>query len=382
MTVKRGLRVLLFAGLVGVFLATASAEARTLPLIGIQDDAVFVRLPSAYGGTGARRLISAQAGYHSARRLGASVIRVAINWAAVSHGPAATEQDWSHYDAAIVAARQRGFVVQIALTGPAPAFATANHRVGIDRPNARFFARFAEAAALRYRAQAQTYSIWNEPNWPSLLQPVRDAPAIYRGLYQAGYAAIKHADPQARVLIGELAPMGPPEAGIPPLRFLRELTCRTSDLRAARRCVPLIADGFALHPYTLRWQPTFPGNGPDDVTTGSLSRLVRILDHLARLHALSSPAGLPLDIYLTEYGWHANYRPIPEPLRALYATEGFTLALDHPRVKEIVWYQLAPPPPSSVHIWNTALLDGHGRPTSTFLALQDWIRRVRAIRRN
>jgi len=320
--------------------------------------------------------MAAATGYALARLLGANVIRIAINWASVIHGPRAGEQDWSHYDTAVAQATGEGFSVQIELTGPAPAFATADHRRGVYRPSADWFARFAATAAERYRGEVNTYSIWNEPNWFDQLLPTREAPRIYRRLYQTAYAAIKHTDHGARVLIGELAPMGRPEAGTPPLRFLRALTCRTRRMTPVHHCRPLLADGFALHPYTLRWLPTFPGESTDDVTTGSLGRLVRMLNKLARVHALSTPTGRPLDIYLTEYGWHSNYAPISPAARAVYAREGFTLALDQPRVKEIVWYQLAPPPPSRRPIWNSALLGAHDRITPTFTSLQEWIARM------
>lgn len=372
-------RCRLVALLVGfVMLVTAGpAAARTPLLIGVQDNPVFVRLPSAYGGLGASQLITAQQGYRQARALGAQVIRITITWSSVIRGPLASEQDWSYYDSAIASARQQGFIVQLALAGSAPAFATGNHRVGVDRPNANDFGRFAQSAASRYRGEVSTYSIWNEPNWWDQLQPDLDAPTLYRRLYESGYAAIKHADPHAQVLIGEMAPMGPPEAAIPPLDFLRDMACRRP---VHHGCKPLLAEGFALHPYTLRWQPSFPGNGVGDITTGSLSRLVRALNRLARDHALSTPRGRPLDIYLTEYGWYASYQRIPESLRMVYAPEGFTLAFRQPRVKEIVWYQLAPPPrPNVAHIWSTALLTSSGGVTPTFRSLQDWIRRMRAV---
>ena len=54
------------------------------------------------------------------------------------------------------------------------------------------------------------------------------------------------------------------------------------------------------------------GNGPDDVTTGSLPRLVRMLAALARVHALSTPSGQPPPLFLTEYDY------VPCPLNATY----------------------------------------------------------------
>jgi hypothetical protein len=342
--------ILLLAG------APVAAHAAAPLEFGLQDDPVFVGPPTGRG------TITAEQGYADAAALGVSTIRIAIRWSTVE--PQRNRFTWGPYDTAVSAAAAHGFHVQLALTGPAPAFATSNHRVGVLWPSPAAFATFAGAAAARYGTTPETYSVWNEPNWNDLLQPDSHAPLIYRRLYQAGYAAIRRAAPRARVLIGELAPMGYPEAAIPPLRFLREMFCA--------RCAPLHADGFALHPYTLRWSPRFKGYSSDDVTTGSLPRLTRELDQLARTHALSDAHGRPLDVYLTEYGWHANYPPIPERLRARFAVEGFQLARAAPRVRELSWYELASPPASRHDAWNTGLIDAHGLQTLTFRVLSAW----------
>jgi hypothetical protein len=236
------------------------------------------------------------------------------------------------------------------------------------------FGEFVAAAAARYRGQVSRYAIWNEPNWPSWLRPSRSAASIYRRLYLAAYAAIERTDPAARVLIGELAPMGPPEAAIPPLRFLRALTCRDRELHARRRCAPLVADGFAHHPYALRWGPEYPGPTRDDVTMGSLRRLTRVLRVLARRHALATPGGRTLPLYLTEFGYHANSRRILEPMRAQYSVRAFEIAQRTPGVRQIVWYQLGAPPPSPTRQWDTALLRRGGRPRTTFTVLARWLR--------
>jgi hypothetical protein len=363
--------------------SVAAAAALSLPLaappaapaqllVGVQDDPVFVRLPSAYGGHGARGVISAELGYERLAQLGARVLRITVHWSAVERSHSRSSEAWGPYDAAIARATAAGLTVQLVLGGPAPAFATGDHRIGVNRPSARAYARFAEAAASRYRGQLDTYSIWSEPNWWSSLKPNRIAPMLYRSLYRAGYAAIKHVDPAAKVLIGELAPMGYPEAAIPPLRFLREMTCRTPLLQPWGRCSELLTDGFALHPYTLRWLPSFPGKSADDVTTGSLPRLVRALRALARLKALATPAGAAPDLYLTEYGWHEHYL-VTEARRATLAAAGFGIAAHLPQVREIVWYQLAAAPPHDGVKWNTALLGYRGEPTPTFTSLREWI---------
>jgi hypothetical protein len=300
------------------------------------------------------------------------VLRITVNWDAVQPRRSRASEDWSRYDAAVASARRAGLIVQLVLMGPAPAFATANHRVGNYRPSVGAFAHFVEAAARRYRGQVSSYSIWSEPNWWSSLKPNPLAPVLYRSLYRAGYAAVKRADPAASVLIGELAPIGYRGAAIAPLRFLRELTCRTRTLRPWGNCPPLVADGFSLHPYTLRWPPSFPGRSSDDVTTGSLSRLVRVLGRLATLGALSTPSGHPPPIYLTEYGWSPKYLRT-ERARAAMTSAALRIVARQPQVREVVWYELAAPPRHRPPLWNTALLTRRGEPTPMFNAVRAWI---------
>jgi hypothetical protein len=171
--------------------------------------------------------------------------------------------------------------------------------------------------------------------------------------------------------------MSRPEAAISPLRFLRGVTCSDRRWRATRRrCAPLHADGFAHHPYTLRWSPEFRGPAADDVTTGSLARLTQALDALARRRALASPSGRSLDLFLTEWGFHADSRRIPEPLRSHYVRRGLDLMSRNRRVRQVVWYQLAAPPKTKERrIWDTALLDRAGRARPAYLAVRRWAAR-------
>ena len=104
------------------------------------------------------------------------------------------------------------------------------------------------------------------------------------------------------MLIGELAPNGGGRS-IAPLQFLRDITCSRRDYKAARKCAPLKADGFAIHPYQFKRAPHLADGRPDDVPIGGLSRLTTALDTLARRRALATPARRALDIYLTEFGY-------------------------------------------------------------------------------
>jgi hypothetical protein len=338
--------------------------------LGIQDDRLLLGAPITADGAS----IGPSVGLGAARRLGVRSVKMLIHWAAVAP-TAKTAPDLGRYDDAVDLARASGFRVQLTLDGPAPAWATANRRVGSQRPSANAFGRLAAVVAAHFKGRVGRYAIWNEPNWHRHLTPTHQAPQLYRALYRAGWKAIRRVDPAARVLFGELAPLGRPEPATPPLRFLREATCSDRRWHEARPCRPLRTDGFAHHPYTLRWHPAFPGVSADDVTTGSLGRLVGALRRLARRGALRTPAGHTPPLYLTEWGWHARSVRIPEPLRSRFIADGLLLIARQPSVREVVWYQLVGTAEPAPH-WDTGLLEADGEPRPAYAALRRAYRSV------
>src|SRR4051812_40447864 len=261
--------------------------------LGVQDDPLVVRLPTAFGGFGADHLLAPPRVDAALDALRVDTVRINVPWAQVAGDRPGDPLHLALYEAAIDRVRARGRRVQLTLSGPAPRWATGNGRVGPCKPSARYYAAFAGKVAARLRGRVARYSIWNEPNWWNLLQPRRHAARIYRRLFLRGSAAVRAADPAAHVLVGELAPLRQPHASTAPLTFLRRLTCSDERWRRApgRRCPRLLADGFAHHPYTLQWAPDYPGRIRDDVTMGSLRRLGQALDRLARRRALVTPRG-------------------------------------------------------------------------------------------
>ena len=353
--------------------ALPAAPAAAIEL-GVQDDPLLVRLPSAFGGFGADRLLAPARVDAVLDDLRVDTVRINLAWAQVAGARAGDPLQLGPYEAAVDRVRARGRRVQLTLSGPAPRWATANGRVSAYAPSARLYADFAGEVAASLKGKVARYSIWNEPNWWNLLRPRKRAAAIYRRMFLKGSSAVRAADPAAKVLIGELAPLARPTAATAPLRFLRRLTCSDGAWRRAGRCPRLVADGFAHHPYSLQWAPEYPGPGRDDVTTGSLRRLTRALDRLARRRALATPAGRSLPLYLTEWGYHARSVRVREPQRSAYVRRGLALAARIRRVRQVVWYQLAGPPKAAHVHWDTALLDPRGRPRPVFRAVRGWSR--------
>jgi Cellulase (glycosyl hydrolase family 5) len=320
------------------------------------------------------------------RRLGVTRIKTNVDWAVASGGsakskspPDRVQYDFAAQDSLIDAAGAAGIRVQLALTGPAPAWASAAGKIGPDRPDPKLYGEFVAAAARHFRGRVDRYSIWNEPNYVGWLSPEKEAPAMYRELYQAGYAAIKQVDAKAQVLIGETAPYRQPGRATAPLAFLRQLACVDESYRKTGDCPPLKADGYAHHPYDFANPPTRPYPGADNVTVGSLDRLTRALDRLAAADALTDGDGEGLDLYLTEFGYFAS-GPLafPEQRRARYLRQAIDIVSRNPRVREMLQYLLvAPPPDAPGGRFNTSIVAPDGTEQATYAALQQWAREGR-----
>jgi hypothetical protein len=377
---------LLVATLAG--LAPSPAAAAPGLEVALQDDYVFVE-QYHYG---------REPALAEARRLGVTRLRVMVKWAGVVRRPKARKPqrryDWAAYDSLIADAARHGIRLQLTLTGPAPAWATSNRKVGVRGVRAKPYGQFVRDAAKHFKGRVDRYSIWNEPNWHTQLSPTRTCKknhwargcdarlgALYRALYRAGHRSIKAVDPQAQVLFGELAPQ---QSGKPrkptafassPLSVLRAITCSKRNWKAARRCPGLRADGFAHHPYAFSTAPDQVVGRRDDVTLATLDRLTTALDRLAARGALRTPSGAPMELYLTEHGYmQSGPRMLPEATRAQYLTQSFDRALAHPRVRQLLQYLLTAPPPRQ-NLFPTQILNHDGTATESFGALAAWSER-------
>ena len=372
--------MLLFA--LGAALAASAAAPRATEAarnleIALQDDAVFV----------GNRFFNRERAFRYARAIGVTRLRVNANWAysmptAQAQARSKPQQvQWAFYplDSVIDAAAKHGIRVHLSLTGPAPRWASGNRRISGYRPNTRYFTEFATALAAHVKGRVDRFSIWNEPNWRTWLGPQTSAPALYRSLYQRGYAAIKKADPSANVLIGETSPYARNGYSTAPITFLRRLACVDKRWRRVRRCPVLRADGYAHHPYDFRNAPTYRYPGADNATMGTLSNLTRALDRLSRSGALRFSGGRRMPLYLTEFGYFAaGPRALPARQRSRYLAQAFEMALANGRVRSQLQYLLVSPPRISPGgFFNTGLISRTGAKHPQYRALQRWYRRNR-----
>src|SRR5215212_11995778 len=345
----------------------APAPAAADMEIAVQDDAVLV----------GRLYYNRDRALDQIREIGASRIRINLAWTEVlgtrqskrRHQPKSVAYHWDKYDAAVNAALAHGLRVHLTITGPAPRWATANHRVGVYRPDSGKYGAFARSVAQHFNNRVDRYSIWNEPNYKGWLQPHSQAPKVYRALFRAGWRGIKSVA-NVQVLIGETSAYAIKGRAIAPLRFLRGVTCTDSHWR--RHCMGIRADGYAHHPYEFKRKPEASYPGRDNVTIGSLRRLNVALDRLARNGALKTPYGQPLHIWLTEFGYFATgkYR-MPVGRRAAYLKRAFQIARNNPRVHGMLQYLLVQPPKQWGH-FNTSITLKNGTPTAPYWALKQF----------
>ena len=354
--------------------APSGAQAASNMEIAIQDDAVFVT--NAYYGR--------ERGLTKAQQMGVTHLRVNVIWSAVVGSaanrrsrPSRVNYDFTAYDQIVGAARARGMQVQMALTGPAPAWATGNKKRGVYKPKYRYVEDFVEATAAHFRGLVFRYSIWNEPNHVGWLAPLKNAPALYSQLYKAGYGAIKRIDPGAQVLFGETAPYASRRgSAMPPLQFLRGVF-RANRSYKGRSRYALFADGFAHHPYDFGHKPSHRYPGGDNVTLATLGRLTNALNRLRKYRMLRSPSGDHLGVYLTEYGFMQSGRyKIRDATRAAYLKQAFAMARRNSRVKQMLQFLLVQPA-KQYRFFDTAILGAKGKETRAYRTLKSWVARNR-----
>jgi hypothetical protein len=301
----------------------APAEAAT-PEIGIADDRILMP-----GGAAADRAVAEW------RALGVDTVRIFALWSQIAPAqkpkgfragdPNDPYYQWFYLDNAVDRVRAAGMTATLTVTGPGPAWTSANpgRRQGKWKPRPSAFAAFAEAVAERYASRVDRYILWNEPNISAWLSPQARcrrgrctpvSPHLYRALVRAAYPAIAESDPVAQIVIGALSPRGQrlknADTVMRPLLFLRRLGCRTDSFQRmttgkCRGFKPATGDGFAIHPYSGLTAPEKRHPNADDVGLSQIRTLSATLDRLQRARALRSTTRR-FNIFIDEYGYQTS----------------------------------------------------------------------------
>jgi hypothetical protein len=299
------------------------------------------------------------------RHLGVRALRIMLYWDAVAPRPNSARKphfaasdpasyNWSAYLPALEEAKRLHWPVLMTVTSPVPKWASAGHRDHLTRPNDKDFREFMTAAGRELGPYVSLWAIWNEPNQLGWLQPQWNrngspaSPAIYRGLFLAGYGGLRAAGiGSPKVLMGETAPFGNSSVNarregtfhqMAPLTFLRGVLCLDGAYHRVGRCGRLPAYGYAHHAYTNSAGPFYVPPNPDEVTIGTLGRLVRALNLAARAGAIRPNMG----IYLTEFG--INMKPnvlgVSPFEQAVQDAIAEHIAWENPRVDAFSQYEL------------------------------------------
>jgi hypothetical protein len=138
---------------------------------------------------------------------GAGWAREDIHWFRIQPKP--DVWDWEFTDRAIALLHQRGIAI-VAVIGHPPGWATPwrhdpSAGVSFHAPDPQRFAQFAAAVVTRYRSVITHWEIWNEPDNVHFWKPAPDARA-YATLLKWASAAVRRADPAARVIFGGINP--------------------------------------------------------------------------------------------------------------------------------------------------------------------------------
>lgn len=290
------------------------------------------------------------------KRMGVDSSRIQIPWDAVNPSP--TRYNWGVVDQAVATLKSAGIAPILTLPQYGPGWSRLKGRNRFSHADPADFAKFARAAAARYRRDVQIYLIGNEPNQRPFQNPQSvcrgtkcDAVAAsnYRDVFNAAYRAIKSADSSSKVIIGELAPIGSGSrtGSLKPLKFIRRLAClddkykpirdgSCKNFKAAR------ADGFGFHPYNLKQRPDQPSKDRNLARIGDLPRFFTELDKVQRTGRLRASTGR-FNLYLTEFAYETNP---PDPaagvspaLQNLYLQQSAYLAWAAPRVKLFSQYE-------------------------------------------
>lgn len=198
------------------------------------------------------------------RNAGFRVVRMDLTWSSVERKKGI--YDFTAYDELTRGLEERGIRPLYILDYANPLYdAAVSIRTDAGR---RAFARFAAAAAARYRGHGVIWEIWNEPNG-RFWKPHPSA-REYMQLVRAAVPAIRRADPHATII-------APAAEGVP-LSFLRK--CFQDGLLS-------MVNAVSIHPYRM---------GRPETLVSNVRQLRKVMEEY-------SPAGSSVPIVVSEWGY-------------------------------------------------------------------------------
>jgi hypothetical protein len=258
--------------------------------------------------------IPSQEQFQRLRRGGVDSTRVAIDWGGVQPQRGGAF-DWSGADSVVAKAANAGIEVLPFLNG-APSWAVpsvwvpGSHHT-VKAPGhlpatgaaASGWSNFVRGAVARYgpngsfwaenplvpKRPIRNWQIWNEPNFKYFV--AKPNPAEYGKLVKLSYAALKSADPGAKLVLGGM--FSRPKGGKSTKEKPKRVYFASDFLELMYETTPGIKskfNGIALHPYTGRYQELTPE-----------------IEEVRDVQKAHGDAAKPL--WITELGWSSQPPP-------------------------------------------------------------------------
>ena len=279
------------------------------PSLAFQDD-------TALQGPNANALIAA------ARAAGAKDARINVIYGKVR------AEGYGKIDQEVNALRAAGIHPQITIMGTPAYSTTLDQTLSAAHNDPRQWQGFANEVAKHFRGRVGRYSVGNEQNIDPFQAGASSnqlaAGRQYRGIYRAGYAGIKSADPTAQVLLGEM--VGAPNAR----DFLRGVLGGKKPIRTA---------GLAYHPYDA-WVTGSQASQHNSWDINNLQDLQSTLARYKRQGKLQTAQGKAAPLYLTEMGYFRGGQ-LNDQQRASLMAQAYKKA-ERAGARQLVSYQIAP----------------------------------------
>lgn len=299
-----------------------------------------------------------------ANQAGMNWLRVPISWRATE--PSKGQYEWVVHDAKLLAVAEAG-LTPIVLIGATPEWSTSGGRACDPPDDPGDLHDFLVEAVTRYKDPPYNVKYWqlyNEEDHLSTIQTelgcMGDRVEEYVEVLRVAYQTIKGIDPQARVVLGGMAMLGPPATNE---RFLTDV------LEAGGGDYFDIA---AFHFFASQINQTYTCADPDCTIRGLLGKASIVAQTLAQW-------GYDKPVMLTEtskrclsaYPDEAPCSPEELERQADYVlilnARGMAAGL-----QAIIWYTLDYPGG-----YNSSLLDQNGAPKPAYYAYQTWNQELR-----
>ena len=332
------------------------------------------------------------AAFANARRAGATVVRLVLDWSVVAPAGAAPPEgfvptrpddpryDWANFDRQVREAVSLGLAPIADIIG-APAWAQrppAHRRTqdGPYWPKYTALGAFARAAALRYSGvfgdlpRVRYWMVWNEPNFSWYLSPQQVegrlvSPGWYRAMVNAVAASVHAVRRDNLVVAGGLAPYGTTNATLDatsPLLFMRRMLCLSDGPKPKRTCSKRATfDVWSHHPYTSGG-PTREAGRRDDVSLGDLDQMAAVLRTAERVGTIRSSGRVRF--WVTEFSWDTSPpdpKGVPMELHARWVAEAL-YRMWRDGVSLVTWFLVRDEPFPDVSTQSGLFFRGRFRP--------------------